>query len=92
MSLKSESVINGENPSGNRPTFRSNLFVRFPGIQPKTGIHFFDNAAGAQVPQVVLDAVNHHLIECNAQRGGRYAKSRAVDEMSSAPGKAWQTW
>jgi cysteine desulfurase family protein (TIGR01976 family) len=41
---------------------------------------FFDNAAGAQVPQVVLDAVNRHLLECNVQRGGRYAKSRAVDE------------
>jgi cysteine desulfurase family protein (TIGR01976 family) len=29
----------------------------------------------------VLDAVNHHLLECNVQRGGRYAKSREVDEM-----------
>jgi len=25
--------------------------------------------------------VNHHLLECNVQRGGRYAKSREVDEM-----------
>jgi len=41
---------------------------------------FFDNAAGAQVPQVVLDAVNHHLIECNVQRGGRYPESVEVDE------------
>src|SRR5690242_21225762 len=41
---------------------------------------FFDNAAGAQVPQMVLDAVNHHLLECNVQRGGRYAKSREVDD------------
>jgi cysteine desulfurase family protein (TIGR01976 family) len=29
---------------------------------------------------MVLDAVNHHLLECNVQRGGRYAKSREVDE------------
>lgn len=29
---------------------------------------------------MVLDAVNHHLVEHNVQRGGRYAKSRAVDE------------
>ena len=28
----------------------------------------------------MLDAVNHHLLECNVQRGGRYAKSREVDE------------
>ncbi len=25
--------------------------------------------------------MNHHLLECNVQRGGRYAKSREVDEM-----------
>jgi cysteine desulfurase family protein (TIGR01976 family) len=28
----------------------------------------------------VLDAVNHHFLECNVQRGGRYPKSREVDE------------
>ena len=31
----------------------------------------------------MLDAVNHHLLECNVQRGGRYAKSREVDETIS---------
>ena len=41
---------------------------------------FFDNAAGAQVPQMVLDAVNFHLIDHNVQRGGRYRQSMAVDE------------
>ncbi|MFZ0816206.1 MAG: cysteine desulfurase-like protein [Candidatus Sulfotelmatobacter sp.] len=53
----------------------------FPALTRPPGFIFFDNAAGAQVPQVVLDAVNHHLLECNVQRGGRYAKSREVDEM-----------
>src|SRR5262249_52397946 len=38
-----------------------------------------DNAAGAQIPQAVFDAVNRHLLECNVQRGGRYAKSQEVD-------------
>ena len=51
----------------------------FPALNRAPGFIFFDNAAGAQVPQIVLDAVNHHLIECNVQRGGRYAKSREVD-------------
>jgi cysteine desulfurase family protein (TIGR01976 family) len=51
----------------------------FPALTRPPGFIFFDNAAGAQVPQVVLDAVNHHLIECNVQRGGRYAKSLEVD-------------
>lgn len=27
----------------------------------------------------MLDAVNRHLLECNVQRGGRYAKSQEVD-------------
>ena len=51
---------------------------RFPALQ-RSDFIFFDNAAGAQIPQSVLDAVNHHLLECNVQRGGRYAKSREVD-------------
>ncbi len=50
----------------------------FPALQQSDFI-FFDNAAGAQIPQVVFDAVNHHLLECNVQRGGRYQKSREVD-------------
>lgn len=50
----------------------------FPALQ-RSDFIFFDNAAGAQIPQVVLDAVNHHLLECNVQRGGRYQKSREVD-------------
>lgn len=51
----------------------------FPALNRVPGFIFFDNAAGAQVPQIVLDAVNHHLVECNVQRGGRYARSREVD-------------
>ncbi len=51
----------------------------FPALNRPPGFIFFDNAAGAQIPQVVLDAVNHHLLECNVQRGGRYAKSEEVD-------------
>ncbi|MGH9505309.1 MAG: cysteine desulfurase-like protein, partial [Terriglobales bacterium] len=49
----------------------------FPAL--RNGFVFFDNAAGAQVPQPVLDRVQHHLVHCNAQRGGRYAMSQAVD-------------
>jgi cysteine desulfurase family protein (TIGR01976 family) len=51
----------------------------FPALHHGPEFIFFDNAAGAQVPQVVFDAVNRHLLECNVQRGGRYAKSRQVD-------------
>ena len=52
----------------------------FPALKRSPEFVFFDNAAGAQCPQIVLDAVNHHLLDCNVQRGGRYAKSREVDE------------
>ena len=51
----------------------------FPALKRPPEFIFFDNAAGAQIPQMVLDAVNHHLLECNVQRGGRYPKSREVD-------------
>src|SRR5215471_11955396 len=41
---------------------------------------FFDNAAGAQSPKTVLEAVANHLLHRNVQRGGRYRHSREVDE------------
>lgn len=40
---------------------------------------FFDNAAGAQSPQTVLNTVAHHLLHRNVQRGGRYRQSQEVD-------------
>jgi cysteine desulfurase family protein (TIGR01976 family) len=56
-----------------------NLRSSFPALHHGPEFIFFDNAAGAQVPQIVFDAVNRHLLECNVQRGGRYPKSRQVD-------------
>src|SRR5688500_10238305 len=53
----------------------------FPALQRAGRFVFFDNAAGAQVPKSVLDAVQEHLLDRNVQRGGRYAKSQAVDRM-----------
>lgn len=55
------------------------LRAHFPALQRAGAFTFFDNAAGAQVPQGVLDAVNQHLLEHNVQRGGRYPQSIAVD-------------
>lgn len=52
---------------------------RFPALNCGDNFIFFDNAAGAQIPKVVFDAVHKHLLENNVQRGGRYAKSMAVD-------------
>jgi cysteine desulfurase family protein (TIGR01976 family) len=51
----------------------------FPALHRSPAFTFFDNAAGAQIPQIVFDAIHRHLLECNVQRGGRYAKSQEVD-------------
>jgi cysteine desulfurase family protein (TIGR01976 family) len=53
--------------------------ARFPALQRAAPFIYFDNAAGAQAPQRVLDAVADHLLDYNVQRGGRYQKSMEVD-------------
>ena len=52
----------------------------FPALQQAGDFIFLDNAAGAQIPQSVLDAVTSHLVEHNVQRGGRYRHSVEVDQ------------
>ena len=82
MEAESQAVLNPEAVSGSNANFPiETVRAAFPALTRPPGFIFFDNAAGAQVPQTVLDAVNHHLLECNVQRGGRYAKSREVDAM-----------
>ena len=80
MQTNFKGVLNSDVPSGSNSKFPiESVRAVFPALTRTPGFIFFDNAAGAQVPQIVLDAVNHHLLECNVQRGGRYAKSREVD-------------
>jgi cysteine desulfurase family protein (TIGR01976 family) len=50
----------------------------FPALN-RSGTIFFDNAAGAQIPQRVFDAINDHLLCRNVQRGGPYRESQEVD-------------
>ena len=58
---------------------------KFPALNRAESSLFFDNAAGAQIPQTVFDAINGHLLRRNVQRGGRYRESREVDaEIASA--------
>ena len=52
----------------------------FPALLNEDGFIFFDNAAGAQSPTPVLNAVANHLLHRNVQRGGRYRQSQEVDE------------
>ena len=80
MQVKSQGVLNPDASSGSAANFPiESVRASFPALARSSEFIFFDNAAGAQIPQIVLDAVNHHLLECNVQRGGRYAKSVAVD-------------
>jgi cysteine desulfurase family protein (TIGR01976 family) len=51
----------------------------FPALHQEPRLIFFDNGAGAQIPQGVFDAINDHLLHRNVQRGGRYARSMEVD-------------
>ncbi len=53
----------------------------FPALQKAGDFIFLDNAAGAQIPQSVLDAVTDHLVSHNVQRGGRYGRSVTVDKV-----------
>jgi cysteine desulfurase family protein (TIGR01976 family) len=53
----------------------------FPAIAQAGDFLFFDNAAGAQVPDSVLAAVTDHLLCRNVQRGGPYSRSQEVDRM-----------
>lgn len=55
------------------------LQKEFPALARAGTFVFFDNAAGAQVPQAVFDAVNGHMLERMVQRGGRYPQSIEVD-------------
>ena len=52
----------------------------FPALRRAGDFIFMDNAAGAQIPQSVLDAVTNHLVSHNVQRGGRYGRSVTVDQ------------
>ena len=51
----------------------------FPALNSGDNFVFFDNGAGAQVPQAVLEAVQNHLLMRHVQRGGRYGRSQEVD-------------
>jgi cysteine desulfurase family protein (TIGR01976 family) len=57
-------------------------FVRgfFPALTDSSDL-YFDNAAGTQVPQTVVEAVGDHLTRRNVQRGGRFLLSEEVDEL-----------
>lgn len=66
--------------------------AKFPALERASPFVYFDNAAGAQLPKNVLDAVAHHLLDVNVQRGGRYEKSREVDRVIASAREKIAAW
>ena len=62
--------------------------AKFPALNREGSSVFFDNAAGAQIPQKVFDAINDHLLKRNVQRGGCYRESQEVDASIAAAREA----
>ena len=61
--------------------------AQFPALQRVVdGVHpiYFDNPAGTQVPQRVIDAVTNYFVEMNANHGGVFPTSVANDAMVEA--------
>jgi cysteine desulfurase family protein (TIGR01976 family) len=70
-----------EQVSAVRPFPVEEMRRKFSALERAGSFIFFDNGAGAQVPDSVLDAVTDHLLTRNVQRGGPYRQSREVDAM-----------
>lgn len=56
------------------------LHQKIDGVQPI----FFDNPAGTQVPQRVIDAVSSYFTNINANSGAKFATSIATDALVQA--------
>ncbi|MEP6985488.1 MAG: cysteine desulfurase-like protein [Chloroflexota bacterium] len=54
--------------------------AQFPMLNSAEPI-FFDNPAGTQVPQRVIDAVSDYFLHMNANSGGGFATSKKTDAM-----------
>lgn len=56
--------------------------AQFPALVRHFDTIFFDNPAGTQVPQGVIDAYGEYFSRMNANSGGFFQTSRATDEMT----------
>ncbi len=55
--------------------------AQFPALKAAAGTVFFDNPAGTQVPQRVIDAVSNYWTHTNANSGGAFRTSVDNDAM-----------
>src|SRR5690349_21425297 len=71
LQAKSQSVARGEALPGTHPKFPVEAIrALFPALHRKPAFTFFDNAAGAQVPQRVIDRSEERRVgkECRSRR------------------------
>jgi cysteine desulfurase family protein (TIGR01976 family) len=69
----------------------SPIRAQFPALQMLDAGRpavFFDGPGGTQVPQRVIDAMTHYLIETNANHGGRFRTARQSDATLAAAHEA----
>ncbi len=62
----------------------------FPALTDSDQFIFFDNAAGAQIPQSVLDAVTHHLTSATCSAAAAIRRARRWTRRSPAHEKVWR--
>jgi cysteine desulfurase family protein (TIGR01976 family) len=84
MSLTMDAPALAAAAKTNKPAFPiAAVRAAFPALRAAGDFVFFDNAAGAQIPDASLAEVNRHLVNHNVQRGGRYGRSVEVDRVVS---------
>ncbi len=59
------------------------LRAKFPAVRDNDAV-FFDNPAGTQVSEAVIDAVRDYYLYANANSGGTFTTSQRNDEMTAA--------
>ena len=63
----------------------------FPALQRAGDFIFMDNAAGAQIPQSVLDAVTNHLFRTMCSVAAAMAAALPSTSRSRTRARAWRS-
>lgn len=75
-------MIQAHAPLATTPYPLTWIRAQFPALE--CGEVFLDNAAGAQVPRAVLDALQHAMTTMQVNKGGAYGASRRVTAAKEA--------
>src|SRR5262245_19501022 len=76
---------------GTRPLDSAWVRAQFPSLRLQVNgqpAAFLDGPAGTQVPQQVMDAVQNHFLQSNANTGGAFVTSQRNDAMIASARRA----